>query len=142
MGFLIDKVVEGSLIDVNGLPDKVFSEKMLGDSIAYKPKNSVVYSPIDGEVTMIFPTGHAIGIRAENGLEILIHIGINSVNLNGQGFKRFVKEGQIVQKGEKLLEFDLKVFSENNIDDSVIVILTNGGTFNIDLLKRVTISYE
>ena len=142
MGVVINKVVEGNLIDVSSLPDKVFAEKMLGDSIAYKPKNGLIYSPVDGEVTMIFPTGHAVGIKMDDGMEVLIHVGINSVNLKGKGFITFVKDGDKVKKGDRLLGFDLKVLSDNNINDSVIVILTNGGVFKTDLLKRVKICHE
>ncbi len=142
MRIIFNKPVNGDLIDINKLPDKVFSEKMLGDTIAYKPKKGVVYSPIDGEITMLFPTGHALGLKHESGLEILIHIGINSVNLNGSGFKSLVKINDKVKKGEELITFDLALLAKENINDSVIVILTSGGKFHNDILRRTVIDYE
>lgn len=138
----IHKVTDGKLIDVKKLSDKVFADKMLGDTIAYKSKDGIIYSPVDGNVSMIFPTCHAIGIKLDNGLEILIHIGINSVNLKGEGFKKFVDEGSFVKKGDKLIEVDLELLSSKNIDDSIIVILTNGGKFKTDIFGRVSISNE
>lgn len=92
--FKIVSPTEEKLKSVTSVIDEVFASKALGDGFAIEPKQGVVYSPIVGVVSMIFPTLHAIGLKANNGAEILIHVGIDTVKLNGKGFKTFVREGQ------------------------------------------------
>jgi glucose-specific phosphotransferase system IIA component len=117
---------EGKLKSVTSVIDEVFASKALGDGFAIEPKQGVVYSPIVGVVSMIFPTLHAIGIRANNGAEILIHVGIDTVKLNGKGFKTFVREGQKIKIGDKLLEFDIEEIKDKVPSTDVIVIFTSG----------------
>ncbi|MFP3490142.1 PTS glucose transporter subunit IIA, partial [Staphylococcus sp. SIMBA_130] len=85
------------------VPDPVFSEKMMGDGVAIKPTNGEVVSPVIGEIIQVFPTKHAVGIRAENGAEIFIHIGLETVSLDGEGFTSYVGEGDQVKQGDKLI---------------------------------------
>nr|AMQ96022.1 glucose-specific phosphotransferase enzyme IIA component [Clostridium sp. MF28] len=117
---------EGKLKSVTSVIDEVFASKALGDGFAIEPKQGVVYSPIVGVVSMIFPTLHAIGIKANNGAEILIHVGIDTVKLNGKGFKTFVREGQKIKIGDKLLEFDIEEIKDKVPSTDVIVIFTSG----------------
>lgn len=103
----------GKLLSIEEVPDEVFSQKMMGDGFAIDPAEGVVVSPVDGEIINLFPTKHAIGIRTQNGREVLIHIGIDTVKLEGKGFKSLVQEGDSIQAGQELLEFDLDFVKEN-----------------------------
>lgn len=99
--------IEGQVIKIEEVPDPAFSQKMLGDGFAIKPSAGKVYSPVSGKIVQRFPTNHAIGIESTEGLEVLIHFGINTVELNGEGFKNHVDVGDEVEAGELLLEVDL-----------------------------------
>jgi glucose PTS system EIICBA or EIICB component len=99
--------MSGTLRTLEDVPDIVFSEKMMGDGFAIEPMDGIVVSPINGKVINVFPTKHAIGLQANNGREILIHIGLETVNLRGTGFEVFVKEGEQITVGQKLAEADL-----------------------------------
>lgn len=102
----IPSPLQGEILSIERVPDPVFSQKMLGDGFAVHPASGTVVSPVDGEVISIFPTKHAISLKDSNGMEILIHIGLETVTLNGEGFTTFVTEGQAIKKGDKLLEVD------------------------------------
>lgn len=96
----------GEVIHLEEVPDKIFAEKMMGEGFAIKPTDKIVVSPVDGEISTIFGTKHAIGITSKEGIEVLIHVGMDTVTLNGEGFKEFVKTGDKVKRGQKLLEVD------------------------------------
>ncbi|MDF7639264.1 beta-glucoside-specific PTS transporter subunit IIABC [Lactobacillus sp. ESL0791] len=118
-------VAQGTYVPMKDIADKVFSEGTLGQAYGVISDDGKIYSPCDGKVTMVFKTKHAIGITSFDGAEILIHVGIDSVNLNGKGITNFVKEGQEVKKGDLVAEYDKQVFAENHIDDTTIVAITN-----------------
>lgn len=118
-------VSEGNLIPITEVNDDVFSQKMLGDGFAVQPKNSNVYSPIEGEVTSIFPTKHAIGLKSRTGVEILVHIGIDTVELSGEPFEVFVREGDKVDNKTLLATVNLKMLEEKNKQSDILVIITN-----------------
>ncbi|WP_085994124.1 PTS sugar transporter subunit IIA [Oceanobacillus senegalensis] len=115
----------GNVINIEDVPDGMFSQKMLGDGIAVEPREGTVVAPFDGEVVQFFPTKHAIGIRGNNGLEVLIHIGLETVALNGEGFHDYVQQGDHVKAGDKLISFDMELVKERA--DSIIspVVITN-----------------
>lgn len=117
--------LEGQVVSIETVPDPVFSQKMMGDGFAIVPSNGTVISPVDGEVLSIFPTKHAVSLKDRNGREILIHIGLDTVVLKGEGFTAFVKDGQKVKKGQKLIEVDFE--SIKNKVPSIItpVVFTN-----------------
>lgn len=117
--------INGKVIDITEVPDPVFSQKMMGDGIAIDPVDGEVVSPIDGEVIQVFPTKHAVGLKSKSGLEILIHIGLETVQLNGEGFETFVNAGDRVKRGELLVRFDLSVISQKAASTLTPVILTN-----------------
>ncbi|WP_339226105.1 PTS glucose transporter subunit IIA [Oceanobacillus sp. FSL K6-2867] len=117
--------VSGEVVALEEVPDPVFSEKMMGDGVAIKPKNGDVVSPVNGEIIQVFPTKHAVGIRAENGAEILIHIGLETVSLNGEGFTSFVGEGEQVKQGDKLIHFDMEIVREKAKSSITPIIITN-----------------
>lgn len=124
--------VEGKCIDIVEVNDDVFSGKMMGDGVAVVPKVNVVCSPCDGELTMVFPTKHAFGITMTNGVEVLVHIGIDTVNLNGVGFKSFKNKGDKVKHGEKIIEFDDKYLSKEDLDTTVMLIITSNNDCKFD----------
>lgn len=118
--------VSGALVDLGEVPDPVFAEKMMGDGIAIEPDYGEVVAPVDGKVIQLFPTKHAVGIEAPNGAEILIHIGLDTVNLNGEGFTAHVEEGDQVKQGDQLISFDLNVIKEKAKGTVIPIIITNG----------------
>ncbi|WP_062046474.1 PTS glucose transporter subunit IIA [Bacillus sp. JCM 19034] len=115
----------GTLVPIEDIPDPTFSEKMIGDGFAVSPMEGKVVAPIDGEVVQVFPTKHAIGIQTAGGLEILIHIGLDTVNLGGEGFTTFIEEGDKVQKGDLLVEFDVDTIKNKATSAISPVIITN-----------------
>lgn len=116
--------VDGKCIDITEVSDATFASKMMGDGIAIVPTSNVIKAPCNGTISMIFHTGHAFGMKADNGLEILIHIGIETVNLNGKGFKALKKNGDKVKKGESIIEIDLEEIKKD-YDPSTMLIITN-----------------
>ncbi|MEQ7218949.1 N-acetylglucosamine-specific PTS transporter subunit IIBC [Vagococcus fluvialis] len=118
-------VATGKIIPITEVSDDVFSAKMMGDGFAIIPENGDIYSPVDGVVTSIFPTKHAYGIKTVHGLEVLVHVGIDTVNLKGEPFEVFVNEGDKVSKGTKLCHVDLKALEVANKQSDVIVVFTN-----------------
>jgi|LGOV01.1.fsa_nt_gb glucose-specific phosphotransferase system IIA component len=100
--------MSGNIIKLEEVPDEVFSGKMIGDGFAIDPIEGKVVSPVEGTILQLFPTKHAIGIKTNEGLEILIHVGIDTVELKGEGFKAYIKAGDKVNKGQLLLEVDLE----------------------------------
>ncbi|KOR23839.1 glucose-specific PTS transporter subunit IIBC [Clostridium sp. FAM 1755] len=111
--------IEGKILSITDVPDEVFSQKMMGDGFAIEPKNGTVVSPVDGVITTVFPTKHAIGITADNGLELLIHFGIDTVNLKGEGLDALVEQDAKVKAGDPILKVDI-----DKIKDKVPSIIT------------------
>lgn len=99
--------MSGHVLPLEQVSDEVFAEKMIGDGAAVIPEEPYVYAPGDGEITLLYPTGHAIGMKLKDGTELLIHVGIDTVKLDGAGFETLVALGQNVQKGEAILKLDL-----------------------------------
>lgn len=103
---------DGAVMDLASVPDPVFSQKMMGDGIAVEPANGDIVSPVEGEVIQLFHTKHAVGIRTLSGAELLIHVGLDTVNMNGEGFEAHVKEGDKVKTGDLLLTCRLDLIKE------------------------------
>lgn len=114
--------VQGNVTSITEVNDAVFAKKMMGEGFAIRPENGEVYSPLDGTISSIFPTKHAVIIKAKNGEEALIHMGIDTVELQGEGYEILVKEGQKVTKDTLLAKIDLSILEKNNKDNSVIVV--------------------
>lgn len=127
--------VNGSLTDVAALPDETFAQEKMGKTIAFHSEEDVVYAPADGEVTALFPTLHAIGIRSCEGVDILLHIGIDTVNLKGAFFTAEVQPGDTVTKGTALIRFDQAKIKEKNYNSDVIMIITNADQY-LDLFVK------
>ena len=115
----------GVVTPITEAPDEAFAAKIMGDGYVVLPENGEVVAPEDCEVVMVFPTGHALGLRAADGLEYLIHIGVDTVKLDGKGFTMHISEGDFVKKGDKLVSFDLQYIRENAASDAVMVVLTS-----------------
>ena len=108
--------LSGKIIPLSEVNDSVFAEKTLGDGFAIIPTDNKLYAPFDGEIVSLYPTKHAIGLKDKNNNEILIHIGIDTVNLKGEGFQLYVSQGEQVQAGQLLLEFDTQIMEDKNVD--------------------------
>lgn len=116
--------VDGKVEPLSVVNDEVFSKGLVGDGFAVEPTNRAVYSPVDGKITMIAKTKHAIGITTKNGTEILIHMGLDTVDLKGQPFDVKVKEGQEVKRGQLLVDMNIEMIRKDGKDPTVIVVLT------------------
>ncbi|RDU24225.1 PTS sugar transporter subunit IIA [Anaerosacchariphilus polymeriproducens] len=118
--------VDGTILPLESVQDAAFSQKTLGDGFAIEPENGEFYSPVTGKIVACFPTMHAYGIIDETGLEILLHIGIDTVDLGGHGFTTYVKENQTIKQGEKIASVDLEILKQAEKPATTMVILTNG----------------
>lgn len=127
--------VDGVVIPASEIEDPTFAQETMGPSVGIRPKKGNVYAPFDGEVVMVFPTNHAIGLRSNDGIEVLIHIGVDTVNMNGEGFSSFVSQGDKVAKGDKLISFDSKAIKKAGHVDTVIVAITNA--FDLKDIKKI-----
>ncbi|GJF59722.1 glucose-specific PTS transporter subunit IIBC [Staphylococcus argenteus] len=132
LSHIVHAPLTGEVTPLSEVPDQVFSEKMMGDGIAIKPSQGEVRAPFNGKVQMIFPTKHAIGLVSDSGLELLIHIGLDTVKLNGEGFTLHVEEGQEVKQGDLLINFDLDYIRNNAKSDITPIIVTQGNITNLD----------
>lgn len=117
--------IVGEVVALSDVNDPVFSSGVMGQGIAVKPSKGVVYAPADAEIAIAFPTGHAYGLKTDNGAEILIHVGIDTVSLNGEGFEAKVSQGDRVRAGDVIGTFDSEVIAANGLDDTTMVIITN-----------------
>ncbi|MFS4727993.1 glucose-specific PTS transporter subunit IIBC [Staphylococcus aureus] len=132
LSHIVHAPLTGEVTPLSEVPDQVFSEKMMGDGIAIKPSQGEVRAPFNGKVQMIFPTKHAIGLVSDSGLELLIHIGLDTVKLNGEGFTLHVEEGQEVKQGDLLINFDLDYIRNHAKSDITPIIVTQGNITNLD----------
>ena len=143
-GFLEDIVspLDGKLIPLAEVNDKVFAEGMMGTGFAVVPANGTVYSPVNGKVDNVFPTKHAIGLVSDEGKEILIHMGIDTVKLNGEGFEVLVKEGDLIEAGQEIARIDLKAVKDTGYDNTVIIVFTNIAEYNVKLQKTGSVAHN
>lgn len=118
--------MNGTLVPLGQVPDEVFAKKLLGDGIAIRPKDGKIYAPVSGKIATVAETLHAYGFITEEGLEILIHVGLDSVKLQGKGFVSHVKAGDVVKKGDLIAEVDLELLKNNHISIITPVVICNG----------------
>lgn len=117
--------VAGTCIKIEDVKDQMFANKLLGDGIAILPSKETIYAPIDGQLIMLANTKHAFGIKNKRGLEILVHVGLDSVKLKGKGFTVYKELHEHVRKGEAILSFDQALFEQEQIDMTVLIIITS-----------------
>lgn len=128
--------INGVVKKLEEVNDEVFAGKMMGEGVAIMPSGSVVYSPIKGKVSVVFPTGHAFGLIGEDGVEVLIHIGIDTVELNGEGFDIKIEANQDVEIGTPLVTCDFSLIEGKGYDKEVIIVITNSSNYgSITCLK-------
>lgn len=119
------KVVKGEILPLENVADDVFSSKMMGNGFAVKPENGEIFAPASGKIITVAATKHAIGMKTNDGIELLIHLGIDSVSLNGKGFNILVNEGDSVTPKTNIAQLDLGYLKKKGIDDTIIVVMTN-----------------
>lgn len=140
----VDKEIEitsplnGKYVKLEDIPDPVFAEKMMGEGFGVDPTDGEVVAPVAGTVMQVFPTNHAVGIKTNNGLEVLIHIGLETVAMEGKGFEGHVSEGDKVEKGDKLVTFDMDLVKSEANSTISPVIITNSDVLDSFDLKEVT----
>ncbi|MBW0933508.1 PTS sugar transporter subunit IIA [Priestia megaterium] len=117
--------ISGDILPISEVPDPVFSQKMMGDGFAIEPTEGKVVSPVEGEVVQLFHTKHAIGLKTEAGTEILIHIGLETVEMKGEGFEAHVKQGDKVNIGTPLITFDISLIKEKAKSSITPIVITN-----------------
>lgn len=132
----VHSVADGQVINIEDVKDPVFSQRMMGDGFAVEPENGKIVSPLAGKVSSIFPTKHALGLVSDNGLEVLVHIGLDTVSLEGKPFEVKVTEGQTVAAGDLLVEADLAAIREAGRETSTVVVFTN-----TDAIKSVKVEH-
>lgn len=123
--------VNGTCISLDDVCDKVFSSRMMGDGVAFQFVDDVVCAPCDGTIVMLASTNHAFGLQADNKAEILVHVGLDTVNLNGEGLKVLVKQDQYVKKGTPIIQLDRAYLDAKGIDLTTPMIVTNGNEFTL-----------
>lgn len=116
---------KGKVIELDQVPDQVFASRMVGDGVAFIPHEDLIKAPCSGKVVQVFPTNHAIGIESKEGLEVLIHLGIDTVELKGEGFQRLIEEGQEIKKGDPLAKMNLDLIKEKGKEIITPVVITN-----------------
>ncbi len=126
----IHQPVDGKVIKREEIPDDTFASGVLGDGVAIEPTSETVYAPFDGTISTVAETKHAVGITGKDGMELLIHVGVDTVQMNGDGFEVFVREEDEVKAGQKLLTFDRKKIADAGHPDCVVVLLTNSEDFD------------
>ena len=123
--FVIASPLNGTIIPIEEIPDEAFATKIIGDGVGIDPTGDTIYAPCDADDISIFDTNHAISFETKDGLELIVHFGIDTVKLGGNGFERLVEDGQSVKKGDALVKFDLDYIKENAKSHKTPVIISN-----------------
>ena len=124
--FKIVAPVDGDLILLGNVPDEMFSQKIMGDGFAVNPENGSVVAPISGVAETVFPTGHAVGITSPDGVECIVHIGLDTVELDGEGFTPKIKQGDKVKAGQPIVEFDKELIEGKGYKVVTMVVFPSG----------------
>lgn len=125
--------VDGKSLPLSETPDPVFAQKMAGDGLAMEPTGDIIVAPADGELTLVFNTKHAFAITADNGVELLVHIGIETVSLNGEGFEQLAEQGTRVKAGDPIIKIDREFIKSKGLPLTTPVLITNP-----DILKSIS----
>ncbi|BDH83303.1 beta-glucoside-specific PTS transporter subunit IIABC [Lactococcus lactis] len=128
--------ISGEVVSINDVPDETFSQKMLGDGVAIIPHNEDIKAPFNGKIISIFPTKHAIGLKSDTGVELLIHVGLDTVELKGEGFKLNVKDGELVVKGQTLMNVDFKLLKRKGYNTITPIVVTNTNDY-LEVLENL-----
>ncbi|MGY4677583.1 PTS glucose transporter subunit IIA [Pasteurella sp. P03HT] len=117
--------LSGEIVNIEDVPDVVFSEKIVGDGVAVRPTGNKMVAPVDGVIGKIFETNHAFSMESKDGVELFVHFGIDTVELKGEGFRRIAQEGQTVKRGDTVIEFDLEVLEAKAKSVLTPVVISN-----------------
>ena len=131
---VISSPIKGDVLPLNQVKDEVFSAGLLGKGVAIEPKEGKVVSPVDGTLTTLFPTHHALGITSDNGAEILIHVGMDTVKMNGRGFNVKTAVNSKIKEGDLLLEFDRDIIEKEGYSLITPVVITNADNYEDKIL--------
>ena len=134
--FKIVVPVDGMLIPLNEVPDQMFSQKLMGDGFAVIPEGNIIVAPLSGVAESVFPTGHAVGIKTKDGIECIVHIGLDTVELNGEGFKPLIKQGTKIKAGDPMIEIDRELISSKGYSVTTMVVFPLGYSHEFDLGKK------
>lgn len=132
-------VVSGKKIATKNIEDDVFSQEMIGQTLAIAPNDGIIVSPVNGVLEVMYPTAHAFAVRANDGRGVLVHIGINTVEMNGKGFEKYHNQGDIVKAGEPIVKVNFKEVEKRGYDPTVMTIITEGSKVSykdFDEIKR------
>lgn len=131
----LQTICNGKVISITNVPDQMFAHKLLGDGVGFEFEGNTIYAPCDGKVVLVSKTNHAIGIKLKNDAEILIHVGMDTVNLNGKGLIPLVKVGHKIKLGQPILKVDKEFMDDHDICLITPLILTNGSNYHLNILK-------
>lgn len=140
--FKIVAPIDGELIPLANVPDNVFSQKMMGDGFAVIPDGDTVSAPLSGVAESVFPTGHAVGIKTKDGIECIVHIGLDTVELNGEGFHPLIEQGAKVKAGQPMIRFDKELLEQKGYNLTTMVVFPSGYDHAFDLGQRKVTSGE
>lgn len=133
-------ITDGEVVELTEVPDPVFSQKMMGEGYGIKSTTGTFVAPCDGEITLVFPTKHAIGFKSDRGDEILIHVGLDTVSLNGEGFEVFVAQGDKVKKGDKVSQADLAFIESKGLQTITPCLVTDMTGRVVELTKTGSVA--
>ena len=134
--FKIVVPVDGMLIPLHEVPAQMFSQKLMGDGFAVIPEGNIIVAPLSGVAESVFPTGHAVGIKTKDGIECIVHIGLDTVELNGEGFKPLIKQGTKIKAGDPMIEIDRELISSKGYSVTTMVVFPLGYSHEFDLGKK------
>ena len=135
--FTLVAPIKGKAVALSEVPDPVFAQKMAGDGVAIDPADDVVVSPADGELSLVFNTKHAFALTLENGAELLVHIGVDTVSLNGEGFEQLAEAGTKVKAGTPIIKIDREFIKSKGFSLMTPVLITNPDNFEISAIENV-----
>ncbi len=130
-------ICDGQTVSLSEVGDAVFAERILGDGVALFPESEEICSPVDGKVIQVFETKHAYSILSDDGLEILVHIGLNTVELSGEGFEAFVKAGDVIKKGDKIAKINIEYIESMGYQLYTPILITN-----LDKIQKMDIKVQ
>jgi len=132
-------IASGRLDSLKEAPDAAFSSLAMGDGVMIDPSDSVIVSPVDAQVSMVFSSKHAFGLKTKDGIELLVHIGIDTVNLKGEGFFYKKKEGDSVKAGDIILQIDREKIKSKGYDPTIMLVVTNSNDYNIHFINESSV---
>jgi sugar PTS system EIIA component len=127
--------VNGKAIKIEDVPDQIFAKKMMGEGIGFINDENKIYAPCDSEVVLVASTKHAIGLKTKSGIEILIHVGLDTVNLNGEGLEVYVEVKDKVKAGDLLLSYEKDFMNKKGVDMTTPMVITNSNDFDIEVIS-------